>query len=96
MIKELEKYHEIKEIIESITEIDNELNSTFHDIEKLRTIHKKAKSKFFLETSAYEKGVMLKTNNTVSIDDAPLELLLDRLPLYKILYEQKLSNLNKR
>ena len=49
---ELEK--DILETIKDIQDINKELSSPNHDIEKLRSINRKAKQKFIIETSLFK------------------------------------------
>ena len=86
---QLEK--DILEIIKDIQDINNELNSQNHDIEKLRNINRKAKQKFFLETSTYEMEMEQLPNTTyISIDSMNVNQLISRLPFYKTLYLKEL------
>lgn len=92
---QLEK--DILEIIKDIQDINDELNSQNHDIEKLRNINRKAKQKFILETSTYEMAMEQFPNTTyISIDYMNVNQLISRLPFYKTLYLEELrKNSNK-
>lgn len=82
---ELEK--DILETIKDIQDINKELSSPNHDIEKLRSINRKAKQKFIIETSAYEISKEQLPNATyIPIDSMNVEQLISRLPFYKTLY----------
>lgn len=94
MKEDIKKIHEINEIEECLKDINNELNTTNHNIDKLREINKKAKQKFIIETSAYEVGKETIPNTRyIPIDKMSINDLLERLPLYKILYEKELSKI---
>ena len=82
---ELEK--DILETIKDIQDINKELSSPNHDIEKLCSINRKAKQKFIIETSAYEISKEQLPNATyIPIDSMNVEQLISRLPFYKTLY----------
>lgn len=83
---------EVAEIIHAIADIDNQLNSSKPDYDKLCAITIKAKNKFPKETSSYElekfvqPGTVLIPVNQMNVND-----LLDRLVFYRNLYVAKLA-----
>ena len=86
---ELEK--DVLETIEDIQDINNELYSPNHDVEKLRSINRKAKQKFIKETSAYEiLQEQLPNTIYIPIDSMNIDQLISRLPFYKSLYLEDL------
>lgn len=97
MNKDIKKLQEIKEVEDALKDINDELNTNYHNINKLRDINKKAKQKFVIETSAYEIGKeMIPNTKYISITEMNIDELLERLPLYKILYENELVELCKK
>ena len=78
---------DILETIKDIQDINKELSSQNHNIEKLRSINRKAKQKFIIETSAYEISKEQLPNATyITIDSMNIDQLFSRLPFYKSLY----------
>ena len=78
---------DILETIKDIQDINKELSSQNHNIEKLRSINRKAKQKFIIETSAYEISKEQLPNATyITIDSMNIDQLISRLPFYKSLY----------
>ena len=83
---------EVSEIVHAIADIDEQLNSSKPDYDKLCDITVKAKNKFPNETSSYElvkfeqPGTVFVPVNQMSVNE-----LLDRLVFYRNLYLAKLA-----
>lgn len=83
---------EVTEIVQAITDIDEQLNSSKPDYNKLCTITVKAKNKFPNEASSYEL-IKFEQPGTVFIPVSQMTIneLLDRLVFYRKLYVDKLA-----
>ena len=81
---------DILETIKDIQDINKELSSQNHNIEKLRSINRKAKQKFIKETAAFEIGISQPNSTYIHIDCMNINQLFCRLPFYKNLYLEEL------
>ena len=80
------------EIIHAIADIDEQLNSSTPDYDKLCSITIKAKNKFPNETYSYELAKFVQPETIfIPINQMTLNELLDRLVFYRNLYVAKLA-----
>lgn len=80
------------EIIQAIADIDEQLNSSTPDYDKLWSITIKAKNKFPNETSSYELAKFVQPETIfIPINQMTVNELLDRLVFYRNLYVAKLA-----
>ena len=83
---------EVAEIIHAIAEIDEQLNSSTPDYDKLCSITIKAKNKFPNETSSYELAKFVQSKTVfIPINQMNINELLNRLTFYRSLYVTKLA-----
>lgn len=90
---EIKVQKDILDIIKDIKDIDEQLNSSNPDCEKLQEITLKAKLKFQEESTTYEVAEELKPNTQyISINQMSINDFIQRLPFYKSLYIKELKS----
>ena len=85
MTNDLEKDKEVSELIKGILDIDKQLISPNRD--KVIDLLQKAQNKFLKESITYEISYAINKNGSiVDINNIPTEVLLEKLPYYRQLY----------
>lgn len=88
---EIKIQKDILDIIKDIKDIDEQLNSSELNREKIQKITLKAKTKFSSETMTYELSCSAISGKSIEpIGDISSECLLNRFPLYRSLYLNEL------
>ena len=94
MTNDLEKDKEVSELIKGILDIDKQLISPNRD--KVIDLLQKAQNKFLKESITYEISYAINKNGSiVDINNIPTEVLLEKLPYYRQLYNSKLIDICK-